>query len=164
YRDFVRAGALLSERDQTTLRAINAESSALTSDFRRKVLADMNASALIVDDRSMLDGLPDADVAAAAAAAKNRGLEGKWVLPLQTTTQQPAQTYLTSRAVRERLFNASQARGSHGGENDTTAAALRLAQLRATRARLFDFPSYAAFGLAEQMARTPETALKLMTD
>src|SRR5450755_1100864 len=96
-RDFIRAGAQLSDADKTKLRALNKEQSNLTTAFRNKVLADTNASAVVVDDVSMLAGLPDADIAAAADAAKSRGLTGKWVLTLQNTTQQPPQTYLKNR-------------------------------------------------------------------
>ena len=164
YRDFVRSGAQLSEADKTTLRALNREQSKLTNEFRNRVLGDTNASALVVDDKASLDGLSSADVAAAAEKARERGLEGKWLLTLQNTTQQPQQTFLRNRAVRERLFKASTARDNHGGENDTKDIVTRLAQLRAQRARLLGYPSYAAYVLEDQMAKTPEAALKLMTN
>jgi len=164
YRDFVRAGALLSDADKDKLRALNREQSKLTTDFRKKVLADTNASALVIDDKADLAGLSDADVAAAADAAKARGLAGKWVITLQNTTQQPAQTFLKNRAVRERLFKASSERGNHGGENDTKAVIERLAQLRAERAKLLGFPTHADYGLDDAMAKTPANAIKLMTD
>ena len=164
YRDFVRAGALLSEDDKTKLRALNKEQSQLTTAFRKKVLADTNASAIVVDDKALLDGLPESDIAGAAAAAKERGMEGKWVLTLQNTTQQPPDTYLKDRALRERLFTASSKRGNHGGDNDVTATVLRLAQLRAQRAKLMGFSTYASFNLDDEMAKSPDNALKLMTD
>jgi peptidyl-dipeptidase Dcp len=164
YRDFVRAGALLSDADKTALRALNKEQSQLTNQFRNKILADTNASAIVVDDVALLNGLPEADIAAAAEAAKTRGLTGKWVLTLQNTTQQPAQTYLKDRGLRERLFNASSLRGNHGGENDTKAIVTRLTQIRAQRAKLLGFSNYANFNLDDEMAKKPENALKLMTD
>jgi peptidyl-dipeptidase Dcp len=164
YRNFVRSGALLSEDDKVKLRAINQEQSKLGNQFRERVLADTNASAVIVDDRSLLDGLPDSDIAAAAEKAKARGLEGKWIITLQNTTQQPPLTYLKNRALRERIFAASSQRCSHGGDNDTTAILARLAQLRADRAKLLGFPNFAAFNLDDEMAKTPENAIKLMTD
>ena len=164
YRDFVRSGAQLSEADKTTLRALNREQSKLTNEFRNRVLGDTNASALVVDDKASLDGLSSADVAAAAEKARERGLEGKWLLTLQNTTQQPQQTFLRNRAVRERLFKASTARDNHGGENDTKDIVTRLAQLRAQRARLLGYSSFAAYVLEDQMAKTPEAALKLMTN
>ncbi len=164
YRDFVRAGALLNEADKSTLRALNRESSTLTTDFRSKVLAGVNAAAVVVDDRSQLDGLSDSDIAAAGEAAKSRNLAGKWVLTLQNTTQQPPLTYLKNRALRQHIHEASSSRGYGDGPNSTEAIVKRLAQLRAQRAKLLGFPTYAAFVLDDQMAKTPDNALKLLTD
>jgi peptidyl-dipeptidase Dcp len=164
YRDFVRAGALLSDADKTTMRALNKEQSQLSDQFRNKVLADTNASALVIGDQAELGGLPEADVASAAAAATRLNQAGKWVITLQNTTQQPDQTYLKNRDVRERLFEASSKRGDHGGENDTKAIIERLAQIRAQRAKLLGYANFAAYVLDDQMAKTPENALKLMTD
>src|SRR4051812_25605553 len=164
YRDFVRAGAQLSEADKTTLRAINKEVSQLQNEFRNKVLADTNAAALVFDDKAELAGLPEADLAAAAEEAARMGKPGKWVITLQNTTQQPAQTWLQNRSVRERLFKASSQRCDHDGANDTRKTVARIAQLRAQRAKLLGFPTFAAYVLDDQMAKTPAAALKLMTD
>ena len=164
YKNFVRAGAQLNDADKTALRALNQEQSKLTTQFRDRILADTNASAIIIDDKMLLDGLPDSDIAAAAERAKARGLEGKWLLTLQNTTQQPPQTYLKNRDLRKRLYDASIARGNHGGDNDTKAIIARLAQLRAQRAKLLGYPSYAAYNLDDEMSKTPENAIKLMTN
>jgi len=164
FRDFVRAGALLSDADKDTMRALNKEQSQLTNQFRNRVLADTNASALVIDDKAELAGLPESDIAACAETATHLGHTGKWVIALQNTTQQPAQTYLKNRAVRERLYNASIQRGNHGGDNDTKTIVERLAQLRAQRAKLLGYPNFAAYVLDDQMAKTPDNALKLMTD
>jgi peptidyl-dipeptidase Dcp len=164
YRDFVRAGALLSEADKATLRALNQEEAKLTTDFQNKVLAETNDAAVVVDDRSQLEGLSEGDIAAAAQAAKDRGLEGKWVLAIQNTTRQPITTSMVNRELRERVLAASSARGSHGGANDTRQIVLRLAQLRAQKAKLLGFATYAAYSLENQMAKTPDNAIKLLTD
>jgi peptidyl-dipeptidase Dcp len=164
YKNFVRAGALLSEADKTALRALNQEESTLTTKFREKVLADTKDSAIVVDNKADLAGLSDEDIASAAESAKERGLTGKWVLPLQNTTQQPPLTYLQNRSLRQRLLAASEARGNHGGANDTKSTVTRLAQLRADKAKLLGFPTYATYVLDDQMAKTPENAIKLMTD
>jgi peptidyl-dipeptidase Dcp len=163
YKNFVRSGALLSDEDQTKLRALNKEQSKLTNEFRQKVLAATNAGALVIEDQALLDGLSDADIAAAAARAKDRGLEGKYVITLQNTTQQPALTSLHDRGLRQRLHEASSARSTEG-DDDTKAIVARLAQLRAERAALLGYPSFAAYSLDEQMAKTPGNAIKLMTD
>jgi peptidyl-dipeptidase Dcp len=164
YKDFVRAGALLSDADKDKMRALNKEQSQLSNQFRDRVLADTNASALTLSDPAELVGLSEADLAAAAEAAAHLKQPGKWVITLQNTTQQPAQTYLKNRAVREKLFHNSMQRGDHGGDNDTKAILERLAQLRAQRAKLLGYPTFAAYGLDDQMAKTPQNALKLMTD
>ena len=163
YREFVRSGALLSDADKEKLRALNKEQSQLTTDYRKRVLAATNDAAIVIDDKAELAGLPDSEIAAAADSAKRRGLDGKYLLTLQNTTQQPPLTYLNDRALRERLFNASAQRGN-GGENDTAHIAARLAQLRAERAQLLGFPTFAAFNLDDEMAKTPDNAIKLMTD
>jgi peptidyl-dipeptidase Dcp len=164
YKNFVRSGAQLNDADKTALRALNQEQSKLTTQFRDRVLADTNASAIVIDDKSLLDGLPESDIAAAAERAKGRGMEGKWLLTLQNTTQQPPQTYLKNRDLRKRLYEASIARGNHGGDNDTKAIITRLAQLRAQRVKLLGYPTYADYNLADEMSKTPANAIKLMTD
>jgi len=163
YKTFVRAGALLSEADKETLRGLNQEEAKLTTKFEDDVLAEVNDSAVIIDNKADLDGLSESDIAAAAERAKERGMTGKWVLALQNTTQQPAISLLKNRAVRERLFQASVVRGNHGGAHDTKAIVARLAQLRAQRAKLLGYPNHATFILDDQMAKTPESAEKLMT-
>ncbi|HEY0179829.1 MAG TPA: peptidyl-dipeptidase Dcp [Dokdonella sp.] len=164
YQNFVRAGALLGATDQSKLRELNKEESKLTTDFQNKLLAATNAAALVVDDKAELAGLSDADLAAAADAAKAAKQDGKYVLKLQNTTQQPAQSSLANRALRERLFKASTGRAERGDANDTRAIVQRLAELRAERAKLLGFANFAAYTLDDQMAKTPDAAIKLMTD
>ena len=164
YQKFVRAGAQLSAADQTTLRALNTEESTLATTFGNKLLAAAKDNALVVDNKDALAGLSAGDIAAAAQNAAVRKLDGKWVVALQNTTQQPAQTSLTDRATRQKLFEASVERAEHGDKDDTRATIQRLAQLRAQKARLFGYPDWAAYRLADQMAKTPERAIKLMTD
>jgi len=163
YKQFVRAGALLSEADKEILRGLNQEEAKLTTKFEDDILAETNKGAVIIDNKADLDGLSEADIAAAAERAKELKLDGKWVLALQNTTQQPAMTFLKNRAVRERLFNASVSRANHGGENDTKAIVARLAQLRPQRAKLLGYPNHATFSLDDQMAKTPQNAEQLLT-
>ncbi len=162
YKDFVRSGALLPEADKARLRALNREHASLTNEFGRRLLAATRAGGVAVDDSTQLEGLSAGDLAAARGAARARGLTGQWLLPLQNTTQQPAQASLENRALRQRLFEASTLRAERGDSNDTREIVLRLARLRPERARLLGYPSYAAYGLEEQMARTPDNALKLL--
>ncbi len=164
YDNFVRAGAKLGEADKAKLRELNKEESTLTTDFSNKLLAANNGGALVVDDKKDLAGFSDADVAAAADAAKAVKKDGKYLVALQNTTQQPAQVSLQDRGVRERLFKASTERAEHGDANDTRAIIQRLAVLRADRAKLLGYADFASYTLADQMAKTPANAIKLMTD
>jgi peptidyl-dipeptidase Dcp len=163
YRNFIRAGAQLNDADKAKLAALNQEESKLTTEFRARVLADTNAGAIVVDNKADLAGLSTTDLAAAEQKAKDRNLPGKYVITLQNTTQQPALSSLENRAIRTKLFTNSVERASHGGPSDTKAIVERLAQLRAERAKLLGFPTYAAYSLDDQMAKTPENAVKLMT-
>ena len=163
YRDFVRAGAELPESQKVRLRALNQEEAQLTTAFQNKLLAATKEGALVVETRAELDGLSEGEVAAAAAAAGERGLTGKYVLRLQNTTQQPVQASLRNRELRRRLFEASAGRAERGDSNDTRATIRRLAQLRIERAGLLGFPTHAAYVLDDQVAKTPEAALGLLT-
>ena len=156
YLNFVHAGANLSDADKAKLRDINKEDAALETAFQQKLVAAAKAGAFITANKSDLAGLSDAEIAAAAQDAKDRGLQGKYVIPLQNTTQQPSLVSLSDRQVRERLFNDSWTRAEKGDANDTRATIARIAQLRAEKAKLLGYPNYAAYKLYNQMAETPE--------
>ncbi|HEY2805688.1 MAG TPA: M3 family metallopeptidase [Gemmatimonadales bacterium] len=162
YKDFVRSGAALPEADKGRLRAMNREIAQLSNEFGRHVLAGTRASAVEVDDSTQLAGLSAGEITAASTAAQARGLTGKWLIPLQNTTQQPAQSELTNRPLRQRLFDASTLRNAKSDSNDNRAVIIRLADLRASRARLLGYPTFAAYGLEEQMAKNPDNAIALM--
>jgi peptidyl-dipeptidase Dcp len=164
YKDFVHNGAKLSDADKARLKDLNKEESTLSTQFTNKLLAATKAGALTVDDAARLKGLSEGDLAAAAQTAKSRNLEGKWTLPLQNTTQQPALKDLDDRATREALFKASWDRAEKGDANDTRATIERIAQIRAEQAKLLGFPTYAAWKLEDQMAKTPQTAISFMQD
>ena len=154
YVDFVRAGALLSEAEQERMQEINGEMAALQTSFTQNVLDGVNAAAIVVDDREQLSGLSEGEVAAAAAAANSRGLDGKYVIALLNTSGQPALSSLNDRALRERIMRASLARGSEDGDYDNRQVITRLAELRAERAVLLGYPNHAAYILDEQTAQT----------
>ena len=162
--DFVRAGAELDAAKQAELRTLNSEESSLTTAFSKKLLDAGNAGGVFVDDVARLDGLDAAAIAAAADAAKAAGKGGQWLLTLQNTSQQPVLASLKDRALRQQVMAASLKRAEKGDGNDTRATIQRLAELRARKAQLLGFPNYAAYTIADQMAVTPVTALKLLTD
>ncbi|TPG15725.1 M3 family peptidase [Sphingomonas oligophenolica] len=162
YENMVRAGANLSPADKVQLSKLNSQLSTLETDFQQKLLAGTKAGALVVDDQAKLAGMTDAEIAAAAAAAKERGLAGKYLLPLQNTTQQPALAEIKDRATRQALFDASWTRSEKGDANDTRADIAELALLRAQKAKLLGFGTWADYVLQNQMAKTPGTALGFM--
>ena len=155
YQAFVHSGAQLSDADKTRLRALNEQTSTLETAFQQKLLAAAKAGGLVVDDKAKLKGFSDAAIAAAAQDAEGRGLKGKWVIPLQNTTQQPALQSLDDRSVRQALFEQSWTRAEKGDANDTRDGVATLARLRAEKAQLLGYPNYAAYVLEDQMARTP---------
>jgi peptidyl-dipeptidase Dcp len=162
YQQFVHAGAQLPDADKKKLRVINERLSTLETTFERKLLAATKAGALVTDRRSDLAGLTPAAVEAAAQAAATRGLEGKWIIPLQNTTQQPDLASLQNRSVRHELFELSWSRTERGDANDTRNTIATIAKLRAEKARLLGFPSYAAYALDDQMAKTPQAVERFL--
>ena len=156
YLQFVLAGAKLSDADKTKLKKLNGEEATLSAQFSNKLLDATNAAALVVDNAAALAGFSPAELETAAKDAKARGLQHRWVVPLQNTTQQPAFVSLANRETRHTLFNLSWNRAERGDANDTRAIIARLAQLRAEQARLVGFDDFAAWKLQDQMAKTPE--------
>ena len=156
HTDFVRAGANLPEADKARLKQMNAELAALGTKFTQNVLGEVNASALVVDDVKQLDGLTEAQITAAAQAAEKRGLKGKYVIALLNTTGQPPESQLTDRATRQRLHEASVARGSKGGEFDNREVVSKIMRLRADRAKLLGYPNHAVYVLEDETAKTPQ--------
>ena len=159
---FLRSGAALDEAEKESLRGLNRRLSSLTTDFEQRLLADTNAGAIVVDDVAELDGLSAGQIAAAAQAATDRGLAGKYLLTLVLPTGQPVLSELTNRALRERISAASRARSSHGGENDTTALVIEITRLRAERAALLGFASHAAYVTADETAGSPAAVSELL--
>ena len=162
--DFERAGAKLSDADKEKLKDYNSKLAALQTQFAQNTLKEANASALVVDTRAELAGMSDKAIDAAAAEAKKRGLEGKFVIPVVNTTQQAALSVLTNRDTRAKLLSASMARGSRGGEFDTRQIVLQIAKLRAERAVLLGFPNHAAYNLEEQTAKTTDAVNSLLSE
>jgi peptidyl-dipeptidase Dcp len=162
YKDFVRAGALLSDEEKDKLKAINAELASLQTSFSQNVLNEVNDRAVVVDTREELAGMSDAQIEAAAEAANEKGLEGKYLITLLNTTQQPPLAVLEDRALRQRIMEASLSRGSHGGDYDNREILTKVIKLRAERARLMGYENHAAFSLDNQTAKTPEAVNELL--
>src|SRR5213596_260591 len=164
YKDFVRAGAQLSDTDKEKLKKINAELATLQTQFEQNVLKERNASSVVVDRKEQLAGLANDQMAGVVAAAKAEHKEGKLVIQLQNTTGQPLLGSLQNRPLRERIMQTSLSRNSKGGEFDTREIVLRTAQLRAEKAKLLGYENWAAYQLEDQTAHDVPTVNKLLAD
>lgn len=162
YTEFTLVGAGLPEEDKAALREYNRALSTLTTRFENNLLADTNELAVVIDDVNELDGLSAGEISAAAAAANERGLDGKYLLTLVLPTSHPYLASLTNRDVRERLMTAVRARGNRGGAYDNRELVLEITRLRAERARLLGFDNHAAFVTADETARTPDAVAGLL--
>jgi peptidyl-dipeptidase Dcp len=156
YQNFIHAGANLSEADKATLRKLNARDATLETQFQQKLIAATKAGALVIDNKAALAGLSDDEIKNAAGAAEARGLKGKFLIPLQNTTQQPLLASLSNRDTRQKLFESSWTRTEKGDANDTRAIISELAQLRAQKAKLLGYSTYADYVLYDQMAKNPQ--------
>ncbi|WP_447888827.1 peptidyl-dipeptidase Dcp [Serratia fonticola] len=162
YKNYVLAGANLSDADKTQLKALNQEAATLSTQFTNKLLAASKNGALAMGDKNLLAGLSEGELAAAAQAASERKLDKQWLLVLQNTTQQPDLQNLQDRDTRQKLFEASINRAEKNDANDTRQTLARLAKVRAEQAKQLGFPNYAAWKLQNQMAKTPDAALAFM--
>ena len=158
---FVRAGAKLDEDTKAKIRAINSELSSLTTEFSQNLLAASKDNAVVVEDVAELAGLSDGEIANLAAAAAAAGLEdGKYLINLLNTTRQPILASLDNRDLRRRVFEASATRGV----KDNAEVLKKIVTLRARKAKLLGYPTWAHFVLEAQMAKTPDAVLKILDD
>ncbi|TFD13745.1 M3 family metallopeptidase [Cryobacterium sp. TMT4-10] len=162
HTEFTLAGAGLTDAAKAELRDYNARLSTATTRFEKNLLADTNDLALVLENVAELDGLTAGQISAAAEAATERGLPGRYVITLVLPTGHPYLAQLTNRGVRERLLAASRSRGIRGGDHDNRELVLSIARLRAERARLLGFDSHAAAVTADQTAKTPQAIADLL--
>ncbi|HEY6484602.1 MAG TPA: M3 family metallopeptidase [Steroidobacteraceae bacterium] len=151
---FIRAGARLSDADKARLREINGQLSSLTTQFKQNVLRATRDRAVVVDSESELAGFSAQQVGAAASAAHARRLNGKWLITLQNTTNQPPLAQLRNRSLRERIYQASIGRGVAGPEENLSVIS-RIVRLRAQRAALLGYANHATYQLEDESAGTP---------
>jgi len=162
YAEYTIAGAGLDEAEKQKLRDYNQKLSTLTTRFEKNLLADTNELAVVIDTAEELDGLGAGELSAAAEAAKERGLDGKYLVTLVLPTGHPYLDALTNRDVRKRIMEASRSRGIRGGANDNRALVLEITRLRAERAELLGYASHAAWVTADETAKTPEAVRDML--
>jgi len=163
YTEFTVAGAGLDDEGKEKLREYNQKLSTLNTRFEKNLLSDTNDLAVVLDDVAELDGLEAGEISAAAEAAKDRGLDGKYLITLILPTSQPHLAALTNPQVRQRVMDASRARGNRGGEWDNTQLVLDITRLRAERAALLGFESHAAWVTADETAKNPKNVLAMLS-
>ena len=162
YERFVRAGALLNDEQKTTIRALNEEHSKLANQFGQNLLKITKDIAIVVDDKAQLAGMSEAEIAAAAEGAKARGQDGKYIIELTNTTRQPALAVLENRELRQKVWEASAFRGTTG-ETDNRPLVARLTQIRAEKAKLLGFDTWADYQLGQSMAQKPQAVLSMLS-
>jgi peptidyl-dipeptidase Dcp len=162
YLKFVRAGAALDAGAKARLADINARLATLGTTFSQNVLADEQSYALVLDGADDLAGLPEFVLAAARAAAEERGLAGKHVITISRSSVEPFLQFSARRDLREKVFRAWIARGDGGGPTDNKAVIAEMVALRAERARLLGYASFAHYRLDDTMAKTPDAVRALL--
>ena len=156
YKDLIHAGAHLSESERGRLKELNEELSKLETQFSKNVLADTNDLAVLVHTIEELDGLSENEIASAAAAAKDRGHEGKWLIGMVNFSGNPVLDSLTNRALRQKIMQESLVKANRANENDNKPIILKVVKLRAERAKLFGKNTHAEHVIAVQTAEHPD--------
>ncbi|MFV0373145.1 M3 family metallopeptidase [Microbacterium sp.] len=162
FTEMTHAGAGLDDDATRRLSELNQRLSVLTTTFEKNLLADTNDLAVIFDNAADLDGLTDGELSAAAQAAADRGLEGRYVVTLTLFTGHPYLSSLTSRESRRRIMAASRARASRGNDNDNRAVLRDIVRLRAERAALLGYPNHAAHVTSDETAGSPAAVEDLL--
>jgi len=162
YMEYTIAGAGLDDDEKEQLKDYNQRLSTLTTRFEKNLLADTNDLAVVIDDVADLEGLEPGEISAAAEAAKERGLDGKYLVTLVLPTGHPWLASLVKPQVRERIMAASRARGNRGNQWDNSELVLQIARLRAERARLLGFESHAHWVIADETAKTPANVAAML--
>ena len=162
HRDFVHAGAKLSPEDRESLKRYNEKLSELQTKFDQNALAEANRLGVVVDDVAMLAGLSESEIDIATQAAKERGLDGKYLINMVNYTGHPWLASLENRELREKIMRASMSKSTSGGDFDNQDLIKQIVKIRAERAKLLGFANHAAYVLSDQTAGTPENAHKML--
>ena len=162
WKGFVKSGAKLPKAEQEQLSAINEKLAGLGAQFGQNVLADEKSWVLLLSEEADLAGLPDYLREAMAAAARERGEEGKYAVTLSRSIIEPFLTSSERRDLREQAFNAWVARGANGGKTDNREIIRETLALRAEKAKLLGYANFAELKLDNTMAKTPAAVNDLL--
>jgi peptidyl-dipeptidase Dcp len=162
YRDFIYAGAHLTDGEREKLKKLNEKLSKLETQFSKNVLAETNDLAIVVDNLAELAGLSENQIAAAASAAEDRGLKGKWLIGMVNFTGNPTLAALHNRALRQRIMAASLVKANRDNDNDNKSILLQMVKLRAERAKLFGVRTHAEYIIQEQTAGHPDNVHRML--
>ncbi len=164
YKEFVRNGALLAEKDQATLREYNKQIALLSFNFGDNILSETNSYKLVIDSAADLSGLPESIIEAAAQRANNAGLSGKWMFTLHNASIMPFLQYCDNHELRKQIYEAYTHRGNNANSADNNENLLKIANLRAKRANLLGYKTHAQYVIEQNMAQTPEKVDSFMND
>ena len=156
YKDLIHSGAHLTESERERLKQLNEELSKLSTQFAKNVLTDTNDLAVLVESIKELDGLSENEIASAAAAAKDRGHEGKWLIAMVNFSGNPLLDSLTNRELRKKIMQKSLVKANRGNESDNKSILLKMVRLRAERAKLFGSNTHAEHIISVQTAEHPD--------
>lgn len=155
--DFVRSGAALDAEKQAELSQINEQLSTLSLQFGNNLLKENGGYKLVIEDEKDLAGLPQSSIEAAAAQAKEDGMEGKWVFTLSKPSLIPFLQYADNRKLRKQMYTAYYNRGDNGNEYDNKEIIKQILKLRQQKAQLLGYDNYANYVLAVNMAHDAAT-------
>ncbi|MDO4181686.1 MAG: M3 family metallopeptidase [Bacteroidales bacterium] len=162
YKRFVRGGANLSDAQKEELRQLNSEISMLQIQFSQNLMQETNNTYVTVDKIEELEGLPEANIAAAARMAEANGQPGKWMFNMQRPSCNPVLQYCKNRDLRRRVYEAYYNRGNQGNEYDNKEIARKLVTLRLQKAKLMGYEDYASMALDDRMAKTSDNVYRLL--
>ncbi|MDD2191769.1 MAG: M3 family metallopeptidase, partial [Bacteroidales bacterium] len=162
YKRFVRSGALLDKTKQDKLKKVNGELTTLEAKFISNLLKETKSYTLVIDKEEDLKGLPEWLVEQGAATAKDMKQEGKWVYTLDSPSVFPFLEYADNRELREKIFKAKNNRCNNGGETDNKANIEKIVALRAEKAELLGYKTFADYVLEERMNKTPQEVYTLL--
>lgn len=164
YKSFVRSGADLDEEKKQRYREVSMELSKLSLQFGENLLAETNAYELVIEKEEDLKGLPKDVVSRAASTAREKGKEGKWIFTLQAPSYVPFMEYAENRSLRETLYKAYMSKALKGNDRDNQEIVKQLAKLRAEKAQILGYKTYAAYVLEERMAESPDKVEEFLND